>query len=77
MSAKWCALETFASGFEADLAIARLEAACIPTMRDSHDTAGILGFGFQGATARGVTVHVPDDAVTAAREILAAMSGTT
>jgi hypothetical protein len=76
MSDKWCALETFPSGFEADLAIVRLEAEDIPTMRDSHDTVGILGYGFQGTTARGVTVLVPEDAVEAAREILAGMSGT-
>ncbi|MFA6167676.1 MAG: hypothetical protein WC700_13740 [Gemmatimonadaceae bacterium] len=77
MSHNWCALATFASGFEADVAIARLEAANIPTMRDSNDSVGIVGFGFQGATARGVTVRVPADALSVAQELLADMSGTT
>jgi hypothetical protein len=55
----WRVLATFASGLEADIAIARLEDAEIPTLRDSHDTAGIFGAAFQGATSRGVTVRVP------------------
>lgn len=77
MSNKWCALETFATGFEADVAIARLEAADIPTMRDSNDTVGIFGFGFQGATARGVTVRVPEDALSAAQDVLEDLGPTT
>ena len=77
MSLKWCALPTFASGFDADLAIARLEAADIPAMRDSNDSVGIVGFGFQGATARGVTVRVPEDALSVAQELLADLSDAT
>ena len=63
----WFDVATFASGFEADLAIARLEAAGIRAVRDDNDTVGIFGPGFQGATAHGVTVRVPatsrDDAL--------------
>ncbi len=67
----WCELQTFASGFEADIAIARLEAADIPAMRDSNDTVAIVGFGFQGATARGITVRVPEEEFDEARALLA------
>jgi hypothetical protein len=55
----WRVLATYASGLEADIVIARLEAEEIPAMRDSHDASGIFGAGFQGATSRGVTVRVP------------------
>ena len=55
----WREVATFASGFEADLAIAQLGAAGIEAVRDSNDTVGIFGPGFQGATSRGVTVLVP------------------
>ena len=69
----WFDVATFASGFEADLAIARLEAAGIRAVRDDNDTVGIFGPGFQGATARGVTVRVPaksrDDALALLRSI--------
>ena len=52
----WRPVATYASGFEADFAIAQLEAAEIPAVRNTNDTVGIFGPGFQGATARGVTV---------------------
>jgi hypothetical protein len=70
MSSSWVVLETFASGLEADIAIARLDAEDIPAMRDDNDGVGLFGYGFQGATAHGVTVRVPDDALALAREIL-------
>ncbi len=66
----WREVATFASGFEADLAIAQLEAAGIPALRDNNDTVGIFGPGFQGATARGVTVLVPVAALNDARAVL-------
>jgi hypothetical protein len=69
----WFDVATFASGFEADLAIARLEAAGIRAVRDDNDTVGIFGPGFQGATGRGVTVRVltksRDDALALLRAI--------
>ena len=55
----WVDVETFSSGFQADLAIARLEAAGVRAVRDDNDTVGIFGPGFQGATGKGVTVRVP------------------
>jgi Putative prokaryotic signal transducing protein len=70
MTNAWHVLVTYASGFEADLAIARLESAEIPAMRDSNDTVGIFGPGFQGATARGVSVLVPEAFVEEARAVL-------
>jgi hypothetical protein len=75
MSKGWCVLETFASGLDADIAIARLESEDIPAMRDDNDSSGIFGANFQGATARGVTVRVPEEALEAAREVLQDMSG--
>jgi Putative prokaryotic signal transducing protein len=71
----WVDVVTFSSGFEADLAVAQLEAAGIRAVRDSNDTVGIFGPGFQGATARGVTVRVPADALDAARAVLAPAEG--
>jgi hypothetical protein len=67
----WRVVATFASGFEADLAIALLDAAEIPAIRDNNDSVGIFGPGFQGASSRGVKVRVPADALEDAREILA------
>jgi len=34
------------------------------------DTVGIFGPGFQGATARGVTVRVPNGSIDEARAVL-------
>ena len=38
---EWRVLATYASGFEADFAMALLKAAEIPAVRDSNDTVGI------------------------------------
>jgi hypothetical protein len=72
---EWTVLATYASGFEADLAVALLEAAEIPAMRDSNDTVGIFGPGFQGATSRGVVVRVPAAALEDARAVVSRDSG--
>jgi hypothetical protein len=71
----WRVLATYASGLEADIAMARLEAAEIPVVRDSNDSVGILGPGFQGATARGFTVRVPAAALEDARATLSLADG--
>ena len=71
----WADVATFSSGFEADLAVANLEAAGIHAVRDSNDTVGIFGPGFQGATARGVTVRVPADSLAEARAVLQPVDG--
>ncbi len=67
----WTPLVTLASGFEADITVALLEAHDVPAERDGNDTVGIFGPGFQGATARGVTVLVPFSRLEEARGILA------
>ena len=71
----WASVATVSSGFEADLAIARLEAAGISAVRDHNDTVGSFGPGFQGATARGVTVRVPAESLDDARAVLRPDSG--
>jgi hypothetical protein len=75
MSGEWSVLATYASGFEADLAMAQLETAGIPAIRDNNDTVGIFGPGFQGATARGVTVRVPAAALEDARAAVTLVDG--
>jgi hypothetical protein len=72
----WRVLATYASGFEADLAMAQLEAAEIPAVRDSNDSVGIFGPGFQGATAQGFTVRVPASAFEDARAAVNLADGT-
>ena len=72
---EWSVLATYASGFEADLAMAQLEAAEIPAVRDGNDTVGIFGPGFQGATSHGVTVHVPAAALEDARAAISLAGG--
>jgi hypothetical protein len=67
---RWIPVATYAAGVEADFAVARLEAAGIVAVARGNDITGIFGPGFGGATARGVDVLVPSDAVDAAREIL-------
>ena len=67
----WVHVATYAAGFEADLALARLESAGILAVRRDNDIAGIFGPGFQGATAHGVAVLVPSDVVAEAQAVLA------
>lgn len=73
---EWRVLATYASGFEADMAMAQLEAAEIPSVRDSNDSVGILGPGFQGATAKGFTVRVPASALEDALAAVSLADGT-
>lgn len=72
---EWRVLATYASGFEADLAMAQLEAAEIPAVRDSNDSVGIFGPGFQGVTARGFTVRVPAASLEDARAAVTLADG--
>jgi hypothetical protein len=71
----WRVLATYVSGFDADVAMAQLETAQIPAVRNTNDTVGIFGPGFQGATARGVTVLVPAGALEAARAAVTLVHG--
>lgn len=65
----WQKVATFAAQYEADLAVARLEAAGIPVLVKGP-TAGIFGPGQMGPTALGVTVFVPADQLRRAKEVL-------
>lgn len=66
----WQVLATYASGLEADIAMAQLEVAEIPAVRDSNDSVGIFGPGFQGTTPKGFTVRVPSAALEDARVVV-------
>jgi hypothetical protein len=66
----WSVLHTYATGFEADFAIAQLEANEIPAVRDNHESTALFGLGFQGATKSGYSVLVPTVALEEARALL-------
>ena len=66
----WVTVATYAGGLEADLAVARLEAAGIIAVRRDNDTVGIFGPGVQGPSARGVAVLVPSNELDDARRLL-------
>lgn len=66
----WVAIASFGAGYEADIAIARLDAAGITAVRRGNDLVGLFGPSFEGRSARGVEVLVPSDAVAQAREVL-------
>lgn len=67
---RWVVVSVYPSGFEADLAVEQLTGAGILAIRRDNDTAGLFGAGFQGASARGVAVLTPDDALEAALDVL-------
>jgi hypothetical protein len=67
---QWIVLTNFASALEADVAVEQLRSAGIPAQSRGNDIVGIFGPGFQGRTARGVDVVVPDSAIERARDIL-------
>jgi hypothetical protein len=66
----WVTIANFRAGYEADIAIAVLDAAGIPAVRRGNDIVGLFGPGFEGPTARGVDVLVPANAADEARELL-------
>jgi Putative prokaryotic signal transducing protein len=70
----WIKLASFSSVFEADLAVAALEAADIPAFVVGHQKSGIFGAGFQGPVIGGVEVRVPTSMLDAAWEIIASLS---
>jgi hypothetical protein len=63
----WSVLATYSSGLEADIAMAQLETAQIPALRDNNNAVGIFGPGFQGTTPQGFTIRVPTGALDDAR----------
>lgn len=66
----WAKLVNLGSAFEADMLVEQLHAAGIDATVRGNDIVGIFGPGFQGTTARGVDVLVPDDELERAREVL-------
>jgi hypothetical protein len=68
----WVTIANYRAGYEADLAIALLDAAGIPAVRRGNDIVGLFGPSVEGPTSRGVDVLVPADAVADAREVLTA-----
>jgi hypothetical protein len=66
----WTKLANFGSGLEADIVVERLRGAGIQAQTRGNDIAGIFGLGFQGTTARGVDVLVPNDFLAKARDLL-------
>jgi len=67
----WVRVASFGVGWEADLAVARLDAEAVPARTVGNDLVGIFGPGFQGASARGFFVEVPAPFVSKARVVLA------
>ena len=66
---RWELLATFATGFEADLARATLEAEGILVMAKGSQV-GLFGAGFQGTMGAGVELLVPSPELVRAREML-------
>ncbi|MFL5562942.1 MAG: hypothetical protein ACJ79K_15835 [Gemmatimonadaceae bacterium] len=71
----WVLVASYGAGYEADIAIARLDAAGIMAVRRGNDMVGLFGPGFEGRSARGVEVLVPSDEAAQAREILDSDAG--
>ncbi|MEN8374077.1 MAG: DUF2007 domain-containing protein [Gemmatimonadota bacterium] len=67
----WTQVIEYAAQYEADLAVAILAAAGIPTMLKGPG-AGIFGPGMAGLSPIPVRVFVPSEALEDAREILTA-----
>jgi hypothetical protein len=67
----WVAIATYGAGYEADIAIARLDAAGITAIRRGNDLVGLFGPSFEGRSVRGIEVLVPSDEAVEAREVLA------
>jgi hypothetical protein len=67
---QWAVVTTYTAGIEADIAIELLKSAGIPALRRDNDIAGLFGPGFQGPTARGVSVLAPWNVVGEACDVL-------
>ncbi len=72
---RWTVLTNFGSGLEADMAVEQLRSLGVPARTQGNDIVGIFGPGFQGTTARGVDVVVPDSELARARDILGLTDG--
>ena len=66
----WVIAATYTTGFEADVAVVRLEREGITAVRRGNDIVGLFGPGFEGASAKGISVLVPSDQLEEARKVL-------
>jgi hypothetical protein len=71
MSEQWVKLVNVASGLEAGILVEQLKANGVLAMSNDKFVTGMLGPGFQGATALGVDVLVASSQLDEAREIVA------
>jgi hypothetical protein len=65
----WVKLSSFATGLDADMARARLEAAGLRTHLRSHQRSG-FGAGYQGPVPGGIDLFVTAADAERARELL-------
>ena len=68
--ATWVAFAEYGAVYEAEIAAGRLDSVGILSRIDRGGAVGIFGPGHAGASVRGVTLYVPADRVSAAREAL-------
>lgn len=68
--ARWAKLTTCNTGFEVDLLCVALGAEAIPYLVRGMNR-GMDGAGYQGLVPGGLDVLVPEDAIKAARSVLA------
>jgi hypothetical protein len=71
MSEQWVKLVNVASALEAGILVEQLKANDVLAMSYDRFVTGMLGPGFQGATALGVDVMVASSQLDEAREIVA------
>ena len=66
----WVVVAEYGAVYEAELAAGRLDSVGIISRIDRRGAAGIFGLNHAGASVRGITLHVPADSISAAREAL-------
>lgn len=66
----WTLLASYDYGHEVDFAEATLSEAGIPVLVKGRE-AGIWGPGFAGASSQGLSIWVPEERLTDARDLLA------
>jgi len=66
----WVPVATYGMVYEAEFARATLESAGIPAHVHGTEHVAIFGPGWMGASARGITVMVPQEFLDEAREAL-------
>lgn len=74
---QWVKCQDFGNELEASIAVAVLDTAGIPAIIRSNDSVGLFGSAFQGYSAMGVSLMVPDSALAAAKTVLANAPGET